>query len=126
MIMNENRIYVLLGEKVFEKRRQLGLNQKDLADRVGLTRTSITNIEKGIQRIQLHTVYQIAHALGISTNELLPDLRAGDTDVNSLVNEQKTLDKTGEVRLKEDEKDIVLKVIRTETSRKEKHHGKKK
>lgn len=124
--MNEKTIYTLLGEKIYEKRHKARLNQKDLADRVGLTRTSITNIEKGIQRIQLHTVYQIADALGVPVDEILPELRARDTDVNLLVNQQKTLDKTGAVGLKKDEKDMVLKVIRSETSGKEKRHGKKK
>ena len=48
------------------------LTQKDLADRVSLTRTSITNIEKGRQKVLLHTLADIAEALQVAPVTLLP------------------------------------------------------
>lgn len=48
------------------------LTQQDLADRVSLTRTSITNIEKGRQKLLLHTLSDIAEALQVSPADLLP------------------------------------------------------
>jgi transcriptional regulator with XRE-family HTH domain len=48
------------------------LSQEVLANAVGLTRTSITNIEHGRQPIQLHTLYLMANFLGIQTTDLLP------------------------------------------------------
>ena len=39
---------------------------------VGLTRTSITNIEKGRQKVLLHQVYDIARALGTTPTSILP------------------------------------------------------
>src|SRR5688500_4771036 len=43
------------------------------ARRVSLTHTSITNIEKGRQRVMLHTLAQIAEALGTPIAKLLPE-----------------------------------------------------
>lgn len=54
------------------RRGREGLTQGQLAGRIGMTRTSITNIEKGRQKVQLHTLYDIAAALGASPAELLP------------------------------------------------------
>jgi len=39
---------------------------------LGLSRTSITNIERGRQPIQLHTLYKIADVLGVEPTALLP------------------------------------------------------
>ncbi len=49
------------------------MTQAELADRVQLGRTSIVNIEKGQQRLHLHTVYALANALGVPAAELLPE-----------------------------------------------------
>jgi len=48
------------------------MTQDRLATLVGLSRTSITNIEKGRQRVSLHQLYRISDALGISPDMLLP------------------------------------------------------
>jgi transcriptional regulator with XRE-family HTH domain len=57
-------------------REEAGLKQVDLADRIGLKRTSVTNIEAGRQQIQLHTLWQIADALGVTVGALLPSPEA--------------------------------------------------
>jgi transcriptional regulator with XRE-family HTH domain len=49
-----------------------GLSQERLSDFVGLTRTSITNIEKGRQRVSLDLLFALAEALRIEPHELLP------------------------------------------------------
>ncbi|MGI8913706.1 MAG: helix-turn-helix domain-containing protein [Chloroflexota bacterium] len=65
-------LYAALGERVLHARRQALLSQAQLAERVGLTRTSITNVERGHQKIQVHTLYAIASALGVRPETLLP------------------------------------------------------
>src|SRR5256885_1004744 len=69
---NERQIYFAIGRKLRSARESAQLTQDQLAQRVGLTRTSITNIEQGRQKIQLHTLYAIAHALDASMDLLLP------------------------------------------------------
>jgi transcriptional regulator with XRE-family HTH domain len=65
-------LYREIGELVRAEREQAHVTQDELAARVGLTRTSITNIEKGRQKVQVHTLYAIAGILRISAYNLLP------------------------------------------------------
>jgi len=50
------------------------MSQATLAREVLLTRASISNIEKGRQKILVHTLLQIASALKVTLQELVPDM----------------------------------------------------
>lgn len=65
--------YAEFGAKLKKARERADLTQKELAERVDLPRTSVTNIEQGRQRIALHQLVQFAAALGIEPLELLPE-----------------------------------------------------
>lgn len=65
--------YEEFGQRLRESRRRAGLTQKALGERVGLSRTAITNIEKGNQQVQLHRFILLSSAIGIEPKELLPD-----------------------------------------------------
>lgn len=69
---SSNVLYGTIGKLVRSAREHAELTQDELAQRVGLTRTSITNIENGRQNIQVHTLYAIAEALNLPTSALLP------------------------------------------------------
>lgn len=49
-------------------------NQEALAEALGITRTSISNIERGQHRVFLDQVYLAARALGIDARDLLPSM----------------------------------------------------
>lgn len=66
-------IYEEMGQRIRSLRKQLRLTQDELARRVGLTRTSITNIENGNQTVPVHVVYELSKALGTTPTVLLPD-----------------------------------------------------
>ena len=80
MIPNE-QIYELMGKLIRSRRKKLNLTQDDLARRVNLMRTSITNIEKGRQKIQVHTLFDLAAALEVDPVTLIPSLKASETDI---------------------------------------------
>lgn len=65
-------LYAELGGLVRARRESAGMTQSELARRVGMTRTSISNIESGRQRLQIHTLYDVARALDIPPEALLP------------------------------------------------------
>ena len=69
------QFYVELGRNIrrFRARPDVGLSQERLGKRVGLSRTSITNIEKGRQQLPMHMIYVLADALGVDAIALLPD-----------------------------------------------------
>jgi transcriptional regulator with XRE-family HTH domain len=66
-------LYKQFGRRLRDLREAAGLTQDQVAERVKLKRTSITNIERGRQHIALHQLYLLAAAVGKSPTELLPD-----------------------------------------------------
>jgi transcriptional regulator with XRE-family HTH domain len=68
----EKSLYQAFGSMLAAARKRRKKSQQALADELGLTRTSITNIEKGRQRLQLHTLYLIARSLKLEVTDLLP------------------------------------------------------
>ena len=67
--------YRELGRLIRAKRKDTPLNQAALGIKVGLSRTSITNIERGRQQVALHMLYELAYALGAEPQDLLPAKR---------------------------------------------------
>ncbi len=79
-MVDSKSFYIELGQNVRMKREQIGLTQEALASQVALTRTSITNIEKGRQKLLLHTFVDLAHALNIEPSLLLPAITSGSKE----------------------------------------------
>lgn len=70
--MEIEKLYSEIGKRIRTERDALGFSQIDLAAEIGLTRTSIVNIESGRQRLPIHVLYAIAEALAVSVRDLLP------------------------------------------------------
>jgi transcriptional regulator with XRE-family HTH domain len=78
-------LYIDLGKRISARRKRCELSQAVFAEQVGLTRTSISNIENGRQHLPLHQLYKFAEVLRCSPQELLPEagavLRAEEPEV---------------------------------------------
>jgi len=61
----------LFGKRVRERRLALGLTQQELADRAGLHRSYIGEIELGKRNITLKSAVKIAKALQVDVTTLL-------------------------------------------------------
>jgi transcriptional regulator with XRE-family HTH domain len=72
-IINRRELYRIVGGKVKLARKASKLTQEDLASRVSMTRTSVTNIEKGRQKILLHTLFDLAAAMKVPVANLIPE-----------------------------------------------------
>lgn len=59
------------GRAVRHLRQERGLTQAELADRLGLGRTSVTNLERGAQNLPLSMLPELASALGIDLLRLV-------------------------------------------------------
>jgi len=70
--MEPDPLYLEFGKLVRQHRRRLGLTQDRLGERVALSRTSITNIEQGRQKVLLHQLFSLAQSLSVSPEALLP------------------------------------------------------
>lgn len=65
-------IYAEIGTRIGKFRHDLGLTQEALAGEIGVTRTTISNLEKGRQFLPLAQLYAIAEVLGRSITEIIP------------------------------------------------------
>lgn len=71
--MTDDLLYAAVGRRIRKVRTDKKITQEDLAGAAGLTRTSVTNIEKGRQKLLLHTLSAIARRLAVPCASLLPD-----------------------------------------------------
>lgn len=62
----KREILIKFGNKVRERRLELGLSQEELASRAGVHRTYIGMIERAEKNITLENIEKIAKALEIS------------------------------------------------------------
>lgn len=64
-------MYIRFGLRIASLRHRRRITQQELAQLVGLTRTSVTNVEGGRQRVLLDDVEKFAAALGMRPQALL-------------------------------------------------------
>jgi len=60
-----------IGANIKAMRRALGLNQEDLAEKLGLTQANISRIEASVKGPNAETLLAIAEALGCDVRELM-------------------------------------------------------
>lgn len=70
-VEQEGQLYSFLGARIRAAREQRGLSQVQLADAVGLSRASLSNVENGKQRLLAHNLVAIAQALDMDPGTFL-------------------------------------------------------
>ena len=65
-------LYREIGLRIAHARGRAGTTQQHLANAVGLTRTSVANIEAGRQRVMVHQLVAMASALGVRVCNIIP------------------------------------------------------
>lgn len=68
----------LFGAALSRTRRELGLTQIELAEKLGTTDRSISDLERGKTNPKLDTVAHFAHSLEISVDALIGVVPKGD------------------------------------------------
>ena len=64
----------VLGQTVAKYRQEKELSQEALAERAGLNRTYLSDIERGVRNPGIKNVARLAKALGVSTAKLVEEL----------------------------------------------------
>ncbi|TBR27195.1 MAG: XRE family transcriptional regulator [Reyranella sp.] len=73
--MAQSAFYKAFGEAIAKRRNALGYTQAELASRIGMSRASLANIERGRQNVLLHHAYSLAAALDFSAvSDLVPSI----------------------------------------------------
>lgn len=60
---------VFFGEKIRQARKAAGLTQRQLADRIGVSNTSVSNWEKDLSRPDADLIQKLCSALGLQPND---------------------------------------------------------
>lgn len=63
------------GKQLARVRRVKNISQAELARRMGVSRATIANLERGRQNVQLHQMYSLASHLDAPVSELMPAMR---------------------------------------------------
>jgi transcriptional regulator with XRE-family HTH domain len=82
-IVDQDTFYSTIGQKIRERRSERGLTQAQLAKLLSLSRTSVTNIESGRQKLLVHTLVQIASVLNMEANALLPNVTTSEKTITN-------------------------------------------
>jgi len=69
----------VLGERIRECRKALGLSQEALAERSGIHWTFLGQVERGRRNLSLHNLLKIAAGLSVDPAELVRGLEAPDS-----------------------------------------------
>lgn len=106
--MNKEELALYIGNKIKEYRKINNWTQTDLAEKIGIGKTTIGNYEKGYRSPKKDTMFDIANVFGVSIDDLFPSIRKTDTPTASpdLLTQQIT-DKV--VQLSPENKKIVLR-----------------
>ena len=70
-----------IGKRIRKYREDRGLSQKELADKIGVSNSRISNWEKGINRPDADILAALCRALNVSPSELL-DVRLSVDELN--------------------------------------------
>ena len=106
--MNKEELALYIGNKIKEYRKINNWTQTDLAEKIGIGKTTIGNYEKGYRSPKKDTMFDIANVFGVSIDDLFPPIHKADTPTaspDSLT--QQITDKV--VQLTPDNKKIVLR-----------------
>ncbi len=71
MAISEDRLKKAFGNAVREYRKKAGLSQEALAEKSGLHRTYISDIERGDRNVSLVNIRRLAKAMKIKVSDLV-------------------------------------------------------
>ena len=66
---------ITLGKNIKAERTRASLTQSELAENIGISESSLSLIERGIQTPSVFIVYDIANNLNIDINELFKNIK---------------------------------------------------
>ena len=68
---NRRNLYISVGAEIKERRKELGIMQEDMAERIGKSPIHLRYLETGSRQSMLHVYVDIARELQCTVNDLL-------------------------------------------------------
>jgi len=72
MKLSKQAVLKSIGEKIKIARRKQEISQEKLAEFIGIHRTYMGRIERGISNPPIYTIYRVIKALKTKSSEILP------------------------------------------------------
>lgn len=69
--MDDKEYLIKLGDKIRKLRKEAGISQEQLAERLGTKHTQVGRIERGEANSTIKMLGKIARELGIAINDLM-------------------------------------------------------
>lgn len=82
--MRVSGLGVVVARAIVAERKRRGLSQRELADRLGWSRQTVTTIEAGDRSVKVEELPAVCRALGVTLGELARDASEGDRDALGL------------------------------------------
>ncbi|MFZ4456341.1 MAG: helix-turn-helix domain-containing protein [Bacteroidales bacterium] len=70
-MMNEVKLYILIGQKIRNVRELQGISQQDLAAKCNFEKSNLSRIEAGRTNLTIKTLYKISIALNVNIKCLI-------------------------------------------------------
>ena len=84
-IMSQKSLSEIFGANIQRKRKQLGLTQEELSERLGVGQQSLSRIERGTMAPKFERLPDIANAIHCPVSELFFEQGRADLDCESMV-----------------------------------------
>lgn len=98
-------LYESIGNNIKKMRKIKKLGQQDLAEKISLSRSSLSNIEIGNHQPSIYTIYEIILALECKIEDILPSLEIYKT---STIIDKEYLDVYNSLPESISEKDLII------------------
>lgn len=76
--MRFDKVNIEIGDLIRKRRTELGLSQQDFAERVGISRASVANIERGKQSVSVQQLFEFSNGLNATPTDILPNYQRND------------------------------------------------
>ena len=63
----------IVGEVIVLRRKDMGLNQADLAQRIGISQSAWSRVEKGLSNLTVEQLTKVASVLGVAPNQIIAE-----------------------------------------------------
>ena len=100
---------MILADKIMEERKKLGLSQEELAEKLSVSRQSVSKWEGAQSVPDINRILQMAEIFGVSTDYLLRDEMEKKPEKEALCEEVKSDKKVRRVSMEEAYEFIAMK-----------------
>ena len=69
--MNEQQLFIKIGDKIKELRELKNLSQQDLAALCNFEKSNMSRIEAGLTNLTINTLFKISNALKVPLKDLV-------------------------------------------------------